>query len=305
MTKMIPFNKFNIKNLQFGAITKRPGGGKMDLKYLYPDGTVDALRIQTPPLTCRFGIKHWLPDASKGYTSDSWSLDLCGNNCYLVSDDEAGGEKLVGTNATAIAFVQVVRDIDNAIIDFMYNNPDAASNAKKQSREIVASRYKSNVKNPISKKEGEKYPAVVPTKINFWEKKCTTKFWTAKKVGLNIEEAQAISVGADLVAILYAPSVWMSALGIGLKYAVNEAVFVKDGTATFGEMTVGSSIDLSGVEGLDKEMVDEFEAAIAQASAPTAAEDDDHPDGDDSAEASRPNFTLPPPSKRAQIAATA
>ncbi len=296
------YRTFDADKIIFSEIKKSTGGMyNVAIKYQYPDGVVDALRLQTPVLYARQGVKYWPP----GQYDEQWVVDLSSDGVCLRDEPHpdpafAGltSQQFSGTDGNAVQFFRAIAALDNKAVEYCINTKDLFPNGsgKKMSKEVMLSKYNKSIKGEAN----SMYPPKVSLKIPVYDtakkgdaptglKRFDTTFWNQQKEEVSLESL--LDKESNVIAIIYIPKIYFTpTLMFGCKLTPNDVTIVK----SFGDVgTVRSKkrnhVVMSTEDGIDEEVVNAFNSAESVPLAPA-------PDGIEinTAEAEqRPRMTFP------------
>lgn len=187
---VLPKN-FDFSKLDYGSIRANDNGGKM-IQVSY---NKCPLIIQTPEMTCPFGLNRWSADKNGG--AEKYSLDLSFKG-YESKD-------------TLRKFMEVLSDMDKKFIKDGMDNSQAWFKKKYTSYEVVEALFTPVMKYAKDKNTGETTDRFPPTfKINlpFRDAACTSEIYDNKRNRLNIHEVEMKS--ARITAIVQCTGVWVA-----------------------------------------------------------------------------------------------
>jgi hypothetical protein len=191
MENIVPFTEFDIKNINVAKLRTLDNGGKVvSLFYKLASGDQRMLTLQTPELSCPYGLSKWDND---GKGPAKYTLDL--------------SFKGYDSRETVKKFYKGLTEFDSMLIENGLTRSEEYFKRKYSSRDVVEALYTSVVRRSKDEKYPPTFKMTIPYDPATGEFRCKV-FDKHTKEQLNISDINLKS--AKVTAIVQCTGVWIA-----------------------------------------------------------------------------------------------
>lgn len=191
MENIIPFPEFDVKNMSLAKLRSLDNGGKVvSMFYKMPSGDQKMLTLQTPEMSCPYGLSKWDND---GKGPAKYTLDLS----FKGYDSRDAVKK----------FFQGLSDFDSALLDNGLTRSEEFFKRKYSSKDVVEALYTSVVR----RSKDDKYPPTFKMTIPYDHATGEFRCKAFDKVTKEPLDFNSINLkGAKVTAIVQCTGVWIA-----------------------------------------------------------------------------------------------
>ena len=234
MAEVIDIKDFKSKNIIFDKPQEKKKGSSfyVYLKYKYPSGKVDFLRIRTEKMKTPFGVSSMDGQNIADYPS------LTTNESIALAFDSFDNEAIKEINALDILGQEICR---KHAVEFMIADPDDDIPIDNQVKAFVKRNFISSIKYSIdkdTKKISDKYPPSFKVKLYKNDGYYNHKFYKKGNKQLIKVSPETISdlipKNSEIMAIVTCPKLWVISGKVGFSW-IPEQIQIHPSSSTVKE----------------------------------------------------------------------